>query len=266
MLDFSTIRTVLIDVDGVLYRGKQVLPGGADLLALLDAHRIPYACLTNNGSLTPQQYEQKLASLGVYIPAARLITSAEATRHYLHAHYPRGTTVYAIGMQGLHEALFADGYLVEQVQQPRVVVLGPDFATTYEKLKRGCLAIRAGADFILTNPDRTLPTEEGLIPDAGALSAGLQAATDVAPLVIGKPEPTMYQIALELLGGSPAQTLMIGDRLETDIAGAHNAGTRSVLLLTGVSRRDELADSPYQPDAVYDDLPQMIAAWRDATT
>jgi 4-nitrophenyl phosphatase len=133
---------------------------------------------------------------------------------------------------------------------------------TYEKLKLGALAIRAGAQFVLTNPDYTLPTEAGLIPDAGALAAGLQSATDVAPLVIGKPEPPMFRVALDLLGGAPATALVIGDRLETDIAGARTTGLSSALVLTGVSRRDELEASPHKPDAVYADLPALLAAWR----
>jgi 4-nitrophenyl phosphatase len=264
MLDFSAIRTALIDVDGVLYRGKSVLPGVPPLLNFFEQQGIRYACITNNGSLTPQQYEQKLAGLGIMIGASHILTSALVTSRYLRDNYPRGTPIYAIGMHGLHDALFGDGYFVEQAQQPQVVVLGPDFEVTYEKLKLGALAIRAGAQFVLTNPDYTLPTEAGLIPDAGALAAGLQSATDVAPLVIGKPEPPMFRVALDLLGGAPDTALVIGDRLETDIAGARNAGLSSALVLTGVSRRDDLEPSPHKPDAVYADLPALLAAWQAA--
>ncbi|NJP05814.1 MAG: HAD-IIA family hydrolase [Chloroflexaceae bacterium] len=264
MLHLASIRTLLIDIDGVLYRGKTVLPGAEQLIAFCQKHGIAFACITNNGSLTPQQYEQKLAAIGLHIPVKVIFTSALVTGYYLRSTYPRGTSVYAIGMRGLHEAIFHDDALVAGERQAQVVVLGPDFEVTYEKLKIGCLAIRNGADFIVTNPDRTLPTEEGLIPDAGALAAALEAATDITPLVIGKPQPAMFRLAMEHLQGQPASTLVIGDRLETDIAGARNAGVQSLLVLTGVSQRSELASSPYQPDAVFDDLPAVLHAWHKA--
>lgn len=263
-IDCSSLRTVLLDVDGVLYRGSAVLPGAADLLALLHQRSIAYVCLTNNGSMTPQQYERKLAGMGISVSTDHILTAAMATSRALRGTYPHGTPVYAIGMEGLHEALFAEGYFVWEEDHPRVVVLGPDFAVTYEKLRRGCLAIRGGADFILTNPDTTLPTEAGQVPDAGALAAALQAATGVAPLVIGKPQPTMYRMALEMVGGTAETALMVGDRLETDIAGARSTGLSSILVLTGVSRREELATTPHQPDAVFEDLTTLLSAMRQA--
>lgn len=249
-------------MDGVLYRGKTALPGVAEMLAFFDAQGVAYGCITNNATMTPQQYEQKLAAMELGISADRVLTSALVTNHYLRANYPRGTTIYAIGMQGLLEPLFGDGYFVAEEQAPQLVVQGADFTITYEKLRRGCLAIRNGARYIATNPDRTFPTEEGLIPGAGAISAALIAATDVEPLVIGKPQPTMFQVAMELLGGTPTTTLVIGDRLDTDIAGARNAGLPSVLVLTGVSARADLAASPEQPDGVFADLPELLAAWQ----
>jgi 4-nitrophenyl phosphatase len=263
-IDFSSVRFVLLDIDGVLYRGSERIPGGREFIAFCNQQAIDYLCITNNGSMTPPQYTEKLAGMGIDVPPERILTSAIATGHYLRARYPHGTTVYAIGMQGVHEALFNDGYFVLRAQHPRLVVLGPDFAVTYEKLMFGCLAIRAGADFILTNPDKTLPVEDGLIPDAGALGAALQAATDVSPIVIGKPQPPMYEIALEKLGATPAVTLMIGDRLETDIDGAASAGLRSALVLSGVSHRDELAASPHQPDGVFEDIAALLATMREA--
>lgn len=265
MIDFSTIRTVLFDMDGVLYRGKTPLPGVHAILEFCDRQGIAYACITNNSTNTPQRYEQKLAEMGIQIPAARVLTSALVTGRYLRNHYPRGTTVYAIGMEGLQQALFADRYFVPaEEQQPHLVVQGADFEITYEKLKRGCLAIRAGAKFIATNPDKTFPTEQGLIPGAGAVLAALQVSTEVEPLVIGKPQPIMFQVALELLDGTPETTLVVGDRLDTDIVGAQRAGLRSVLVLSGVTTREELEQSPTQPDAVFAGLPELLNAWSGA--
>lgn len=261
MLDFSTIRTLLFDMDGVLYRGKQCLPGVAEILAFCEEHAIAYACITNNATMTPGQYEEKLAGMGIQMSGARVLTSALVTSRYLRLHYPRGTTVYAIGMRGLLEALFEDGYFVPQEHAPDLVVQGVDFDLTYAKLRAGCLAIRAGARFIATNPDKTFPAEHGLVPGAGSIMAALQAATDVVPQVIGKPQPTMFQIALDLLKSRPEETVVVGDRLDTDIAGAQNANVRSVLLLSGVTQRADVADSMHQPDAVFDGLPEFLAAW-----
>lgn len=264
MLNFASIRTLLFDMDGVLYRGKTRLPGVLEMLEFCQQHDIAYACITNNATMTPQQYEQKLAEMGIAIPGARVLTSALVTNHYLRDTYPPGTTVYAIGMRGLMDALFDDGYFVPQAERPQLVVQGADFELTYEKLKLGCLAIRQGARFIATNPDRTFPTEQGLIPGAGAIMAALQTATDVEPLVIGKPQPTMFQIALRLLNSTAEHTLVIGDRLDTDIAGARQAGLRSALMLSGVTGRAELETTPHQPDAVFTGLPELLAAWQSA--
>ncbi len=260
MIDFSSVRTLLFDMDGVLYRGKTQLPGARDMLAFCEREGIAYACITNNSTNTPQRYEQKLAEMGMPVPAERVLTSALVTGRYLRNHYPRGTTIYAIGMEGLHRALFDDGYFVREEAQPQLVVQGADFDITYEKIKRGCLAIRAGARFISTNPDKTFPSEEGLIPGAGALLAALQAATGVEPEIIGKPQPPMFRVALELLDSPSERALVIGDRLDTDIAGAQNAGLRSVLVLSGVTRREELEQNALQPDAVFDGLPDLLAA------
>jgi HAD superfamily hydrolase (TIGR01457 family) len=260
----SSVRTLLCDMDGVLYRGSRLLPGVPGFLAFLEARGVACACITNNSTLTPEEYEAKLASLGVAVPAQRVVTSALATSRHLRARHPRGTTVYAIGMNGLRQALFADGYFVEADIRPQLVVQGADFEVTYAKLKTACLAIRAGARFVATNPDRTYPSEEGLVPGAGAIGAALRAATDVEPEVVGKPMPTLFRVALEQLGGEPAGALVLGDRLDTDVAGARNAGLASALVLTGVSTRADLERSPQQPDWVFADLPELVERWSRA--
>lgn len=255
-------QAILFDMDGVLYRGHQVLPGVGELLAHCAARGIRYACITNNASMSPQQYEEKLAAMGIAMPARLVITSALATGRYLRAHYPRGTRVLIVGMRGLREALLDDGHFVEDADAPELVVQGADFEITYAKLKRATLAIRAGARYIATNPDKTFPSEEGLIPGAGAVMAALVAATDAEPLVIGKPAPTMFHVAAEILGADPARTLVVGDRLDTDIAGAINAGMPSAMVLTGVSTREELAGSPIQPTMVVEGLPELLERMR----
>jgi 4-nitrophenyl phosphatase len=261
MLNLATIRAVLFDMDGVLYRGSTRLDGAAELLAWLDARGIGYACITNNASLAPEQYEAKLAAMGIAMPASRVVTSAIATGHALRAEYPRGTRVFVVGMRGLREALLADGHFVEDHDAPELVVQGADFELTYATLRRATLLIRAGARYVATNPDKTFPSEEGLIPGAGAVMAALVAATDAVPTVIGKPAPAMFHVAAATLGASPAATLVIGDRLDTDIAGAQAAGMPSALVLTGVSTQAEALAGPITPDAIYPDLPALLAEW-----
>lgn len=263
--DFSALRAVLFDMDGVLYRGNQPLPGVAELLAFLDARGLGYACITNNATMTPAQYQAKLARMGLNIPAERVITSAIATGRTLRTLYPRGTRVYIVGMTGLREALLADGYFVEDARTAELVVQGADFELTYATLRTATLLIRAGARYVATNPDKTYPSEEGLIPGAGAIMAALIAATDTEPLIIGKPAPTMFHVAAELLGAPPSSVLVVGDRVDTDIAGATAAGMPAVLVLTGVTSRAEAERAPVAPAAIYSDLPDLLAAWRAKT-
>lgn len=264
MLDLHLIRSVLFDMDGVLYRGDDALPGVEQLWGFFEDQGIGYACLTNNSTLTQDQFVAKLRRMGLHIVPERIITSGVATSAWLRERAPSGTEVYAVGMDGLHEALFGDGYFVEQPRNPQYVVVGSDWEVTYAKLRTACLAIRAGATFIGTNPDRTFPAEDGLIPGCGALLAALEAATDVKPIVIGKPELAVFTIALHLLRSEAATTLMVGDRLDTDIDGAHDARLPTALVLTGVSSAAELAGRVPKPDAVFADLPALLHAWQDA--
>lgn len=266
MLDLATIRTVLFDMDGVLYRGKTTLPGVVEMIAFLDQRQIRYACISNNATMTPEQYGHKLAMLNIPIDGRLVLGSARLTGHVLRSRYPRGTTAYVIGMQGLHEAMFADGHFVLQEERPDLVVQGADFTVSYDKLQTACLAIRAGACFIATNTDYSFPSEEGLVPGSGTITAILGAATGVTPVIIGKPEPIMFQSALELLDGDPDTTLMIGDRLETDILGAQRAGIRTLLLLTGVTSRADLDTSDVQPDAVFTDMIELRAVWHQSSS
>ncbi|MGQ9926763.1 MAG: HAD-IIA family hydrolase [Chloroflexaceae bacterium] len=262
MITFPTIKAVLFDMDGVLYRGNQPLAGARELLAFLDAQGLNYACITNNASMTPEQYEAKLARMDLSVPAGRVITSAIATGRALRAMYPRSTRVYIVGMEGLRAALLHDGHFVEDERAAELVVQGADFSLTYDTLRVATLLIRAGARFIATNPDCTFPAEEGLIPGAGAITAALVAATDKQPLVIGKPAPTMFQVAAATLGAPPAAVLVIGDRLDTDIAGAAAAGMPAALVLTGVSSRAEAEAGPVRPTAIYADLRALLEDWR----
>jgi 4-nitrophenyl phosphatase len=262
-VDVTRIATVLLDVDGVLYRGAQALPSSHALLQFLARQGIAYACVTNNSTLTPSQRAAKLHLLGLAFTPEQIITSATVTRQYLAQQFARGTALACIGMDGLHDALFGDSYFVADDQRPQVVVVGQDRALTYAKCRAAARAISAGAGFIGTNPDVTVPTDEGVEPEAGAILAYLQAATGVAPTIIGKPAPTMFEVALALLDADPATTLVVGDRLDTDVVGAHAAGLASALVLTGVTRVHELGRGGIQPDLIVPDLTALLAVLRE---
>lgn len=256
------IRGIVFDMDGVLYRGDQVLPGAVELISWLNQSAFPYAMVTNNSTRTAEQYAAKLARLGMTVSPKRIFTSAIVTRDWMRAHYEPGTRVYVLGMEALERTIFGDDYFAPSGRDARVVVNGADFTLTYEKLKIATLAIRAGADWIATNADRTFPSEEGLIPGSGAIVAALQAATDRAPFVIGKPEPRLIFRAADRLGLAPSDLLVVGDRLDTDVLAGQRAGCQTALVLTGVSTLTDLEQADIQPDVVIPNLETLLVSLR----
>ena len=262
-VNLNDITVVIMDMDGVLWRGDAPLPGMAELFEHLRARGIPFALATNNSSREPPEYVAKLARLGAgEIAEAQIVTSGTTTAHYVATHYPPGTVVYVLGMPGLRRMLTKAGATVTEVPSGvDVVVVGIDFELTYENLKRASMLIRAGADFIGTNEDATFPMDEGLVPGAGSVIAAVRTATGRSPRIMGKPDAPMFEAALELLGTPAATALMIGDRMDTDIVGAQVAGLRTALVLTGVTTREELAQFA-PPDGVYENLPALLADWR----
>ncbi|MBN1180291.1 MAG: HAD-IIA family hydrolase [Anaerolineae bacterium] len=251
---------LIVDMDGVLWRGDEALPGFLAFFDFLRRHRICFTLATNNASRRPDQYVQKLARLGAEVSADHILTSAQATAAYLSTIAPPTTPVYVIGEDGLRDALTErDFTLVER--DARYVAVGFTRHLSWEMLARATIEIRAGAQFFGANPDVTFPSEDGPVPGNGATLAALEAATGVAPTVIGKPAPWLYQEAMQRMNASPETTLVIGDRLDTDIAGGIRAGIRTVLLLSGIATRDQLATSPFQPDAVFDTIGALVQAW-----
>lgn len=266
MEDFTGVRALIIDMDGVLWHGITPLPGLADFFQTLRALNIRFILATNNASLTQAQYVTKLAALGVTVAQHEILTSAMATAFYLAEHNnPATTRVFVVGEEGATQPLIECGftltglYEIKKDSDPSqkgadIVVCGKDQTLTWDKLATATLNIRAGAQFIATNADTTLPTEHGITLGNGAILAALQVATGVTPISIGKPEPIMYQQAMLLLGSDPSETIAIGDRLETDILGAVRAGIRSVMVLTGISTEDDLKTSAYRPTWVMQDI------------
>ncbi len=254
------IQAVVLDMDGVLWRGDEPFPGLEPFFDYLHDQDFPFLLATNNSTKTVETYVKRLNGFGFRAAEDNVITSAVATAEYLRAFYPRGTRVFLVGEVGLQGVMEAAGF-VPALVDVEVVVAGLDRALTYDKLKTAAYLINDGARFIGTNGDRTFPMPEGLAPGAGTILAALQACTGQTPFVIGKPEPYMFDLALQRLQVPAARTLMIGDRLETDILGAQRAGLRTALVCSGVTTPDILAASDIQPDLVFEDLRALFEAW-----
>ena len=257
----------IFDMDGVLYRGNAGLPGVAEILYELDARGVPYLLATNNSMSTPAQYVQKLAKMGIQVPEESILTSAMATRDFILATIGPKAQLFVIGMPALTEQLLSgtNFTVVDPLyEKTDALVMGLDREITYDKLLSGHLAVMSGARFIATNADVTLPTELGLVPGCGALIAAMRASTGVEPVVIGKPEPHLIDAALLRLGVSAGNAVMVGDRLDTDIAAGRAAGMLTLMVLTGVSRREEIPTAPAQPDLVFQDLPEVLVSLRGA--
>jgi len=256
-MTLANISGIVMDMDGVLWRGDMRLPGVVEWFTLLRERKIPFALATNNSTRTPHDYVKKLAHFDIHdVEPRQVLTSSTTTVDYLRKHYPQGTKVFVVGGDGLRTLLTEAGF--QLADDAELVVAGLDPDLTYNKLKQATLLIRAGATFIGTNDDRTFPTAEGLAPGAGSVLAAIQTATDTIPRTMGKPNAPMYEAALTVLGTNPEQTLMIGDRLETDIAGAQRLGFKTALVLTGVATRDDVEQNEVKPDAIYADLNALI--------
>ncbi|MDD5320708.1 MAG: HAD-IIA family hydrolase [Methylococcales bacterium] len=275
MEPFTNIRALIIDMDGVLWHGVQPLPGLTDFFQTLRERQIRFILATNNASLTPLQYVTKLAQMGVTVAQNQILTSGIATALYLSKLVnPAETRVFVVGEDGATQPLVEQGFTLTELYEVNnsnngtakkgadIVVCGKDQTLTWDKLATATLNIRAGAKFIGTNADTTLPTEHGITHGNGAILAALEVATGVTPTIIGKPEPIIYQQALALLGVEPAETVAIGDRLETDILGAVRTGIRSIMVLTGVSTEDDLKEADYQPTWVMPDIRAVTQALR----
>ena len=252
-------RSLLIDLDGVVYEGERVLPGAAEFFRFLRARGLPFLLITNNSTLRPAEYVEKLARMDIQVAEREVLGSAEATAQYLRRAAEPGTRVYVIGEGGLKSAIEEAGFELAESDVAYVVV-GLDRELDYRKLTLAVRLVIAGAAFIGPNPDTTLPMHDGIIPGAGSFQAAIRAATGVQALVIGKPEPTMFLMGAERLGLLPAEVAMLGDRLDTDIVGAKRAGLSALMVLTGVSRVEDVERSPEKPDFVFADLPAVQAA------
>lgn len=238
----------LLDLDGVLVKGRTPIPGAGDFIERLNESDREYLVVTNNPVFTPGDLAHRLHAMDINVPTERLFTSAMATARFLDSQRPKASA-YVVGESGLTTAIHGVGYVITDID-PDYVVLGEgrhDPAT----LTRAVRLIAAGAQFVVTNPDTAGLEEGGIAPAAGAFAALIESATGRAPYVVGKPNPLMFRTALNYLDIHSEETFMVGDNLRTDIRGGLEAGLETVLVLSGVTSEEEIAHSPYRPNHVF---------------
>jgi 4-nitrophenyl phosphatase len=263
---------LILDMDGVLYRGERPLPGLREFFAVASAR--PYLLVTNNSLVSRDDCQAKLRRMGVRVPATAICTVADAVGAYVAAELPPGSQALVLGSAALRSAVTGAGLtLADRPGSGRspapapadVVVVGLDRRLSYVALAEAVRSVAAGARFVATSLDPVLLTEEGIAPGAGAIVAAIAACVCTEPVCVGKPSPAMFAMAAARLGLAAEDTLVVGDSLAADIAGGSAAGARTALLLSGVSGRDD--PSPHRPDLVLDGLPQLSAflvrAWRE---
>lgn len=265
MQDFSGIRALIIDMDGVLWHGDRPQDGLVEFFQVLRESRFRFVLATNNASLTPEQYVLKLAAMGVDVAIGEILTSSMATASYLLKNYqPAETKIFVIGEGGARQPLLEAGFQLIDLYElgADLVVCGLDRHLSWDKLATASFNLQAGALLVATNGDTSLPTELGFAPGNGATLAALKAASGVEAIVIGKPEPIIYQQAMAILNVDPAETIAIGDRLDTDILGAVKTGIRSAMVLTGISGLEDIQALDYQPTWVFPALSDITEALR----
>jgi NagD protein len=248
-------KNYLIDMDGVLINGPTIIPGADLFLERLRARHAEYLVLTNNPLYTTRDLAHRLQSIGLDIPAERIFTSAMATARFLQSQRPGGTA-FVIGESGLTEAIHSVGYVLTD-RNPDYVVLGETFSYNLELVTKALRLVVGGVRFIATNPDPVGPAEGGLVPACGAMAALIERASGVSPFFIGKPNPLMMRSALNYLGVHSENTLMVGDRMDTDIIAGVESGMETALVLSGVTRQAEVNRYPYLPTRIVESVADL---------
>ena len=250
------IRSWLMDMDGVLVREEQPIPGAAEFLTRLRERGLPFLVLTNNSIYSRRDLSARLAANGLVVPEDAIWTSALATADFLDSQRPRGTA-FAIGEAGLLTALHTIGYTLTE-RDPDYVVLGETRTYSFERISQAIRLIARGARFIATNPDPTGPTPDGPLPATGSVAALISRATGVEPYFVGKPNPLMMRSALNAIDAHSETTAMVGDRMETDVVSGLEAGMHTVLVLTGSTARAEAEAFPYRPSRIVDSIADLV--------
>jgi 4-nitrophenyl phosphatase len=257
----ENIKALILDMDGVVWRGDAPI---GDLVATFQRiyeRGLKIVFATNNSTKTSEQYVAKLKGLGVEVEPWQVVTSSQAAARAIVQKFPQGTKALVIGEDGLRIPMEQEGFEIvslENAPQAQVVVMGMDRGVSFEKLSEATLLIRQGVQFYATNMDKTFPTPRGQIPGAGAWAAVIITATNVEPIVAGKPFPFLMELSLEKLGTKKEETLVVGDRLETDIAAGQRIGCPTALVLSGVSTKEQAENWNPKIDIVAKDLATLI--------
>jgi 4-nitrophenyl phosphatase len=262
----KNIKNLIIDMDGVLWLGDTPLPGLNNFIQTLEQANINFVFATNNAAKTPDQYLAKFQRFGITIKESQILTSAEATASYLSQKYAPATAVFVVGGADIREGLTRRGFEILTVQEvlngrrAQIVAVGFWREVSYDDFAAAAICIGIGAEFVGTNSDATFPSEWGNLPGAGALIALLQTTTGVEPTIIGKPGPLLFQDAMKRLNGRKENTAMVGDRLNTDVAGGKAAGVQTILVLSGITTPEDLAQAKgLTPDYVFADISELAA-------
>ena len=245
-------RNYLIDMDGVLVRGTSIIAGADAFVGLLNERRREFLVLTNNPQYTQKDLSYRLAGIGLQIEPRRIFTSAMATVSFLKSQ-KGNRTVFVVGESGLTEPLHDAGFVITD-KDPYYVVLGETHAYNIQQITTAIRLIGRGARFIATNPDASGPGDGGIVPACGAMAALIEKATGLSPFFIGKPNPLMMRTALNYLGVHSENTVMIGDRMDTDMVAGVESGMETILVLSGVTRREEVGRYPYQPNRIVESV------------
>jgi NagD protein len=251
------IRSWLMDMDGVLMREEQAIPGADRFIARLRELGTPFLVLTNNSIYTRRDLAARLIGSGLEVPEAAIWTSALATARFLEDQRPEGSA-FVIGEAGLTTALHEAGYTLTE-RAPDYVVLGETRTYSFERITRAIRLIADGARFIATNPDATGPTPDGPLPATGSVAALISRATGVEPYFVGKPNPLMMRSALNAIDAHSETAAMVGDRMDTDVVSGLEAGMETILVLTGVTTREEAERYPYRASRIVDSVADLLA-------
>jgi NagD protein len=258
MTDPGAVDTWLTDMDGVLVHEDKAIPGAADFIARLTATGRRFLVLTNNSIYTARDLRARLLSTGIDVPEESIWTSALATAQFLHDQRPAGSA-YVIGEAGLTTALHSVGFVMTR-QDPDYVVLGETRTYSFEAITAAIQLIERGARFIATNPDPTGPSLQGSLPATGSVAALITKATGIDPYFVGKPNPLMMRSALNKIQAHSETTVMVGDRMDTDVVSGLEAGLRTILVLTGSTRISDIDRFPYRPTRVVDSIADLVDA------
>ena len=256
------IKSLILDMDGVVWRADAPIGDLPSIFSRIRARGLKFVFATNNSTRTSEQYVERLKEFGVEVEPRQVVTSSQAAAHAMTQKFPQGTKVFMIGEDGLRVALQEKSFDVlslEDAPQAQVVIMGMDRGINFQKAVEATLLVRNGIPFYATNPDKTFPTPRGQIPGAGAWYSIVTTATDIQPIVAGKPFPFLMELSMERLGTTAGETLVVGDRLETDIAAGQGVSCPTALVLSGVSTRAEAESWNPRIDLIVEDLETLLA-------